>query len=144
MGLRRRSREAAVQAVYMCDFHNTWDSARVEFCLEHFAISKAVRVYAEILCKGVIENLQKIDSKLTCASEHWSISRMGKVDRAILRVMAYEILFCADVPQNVAIDEAVEVAKSFGSDESPNFINGVLDRLAALQRQQEPLRANAS
>jgi transcription antitermination protein NusB len=141
MGLRRQSRESAVQAVFMCDFLGKWDSSQVDFCFTHFGITKGVRDYAEKLSRGVIENLSDIDSKLTCASENWSITRMSRVDRAILRVIAYEIMFDGQVPHNVAIDEGIEIAKRFGSDESPNFVNGVLDQLATLcPRPNEPTK----
>ena len=132
MGLRRQSREAAVQAVFMCDFLSKWELEHMIFCFDHFGTTKSVRAYAEALARGVIENLQSIDSKITCSSEHWSITRMGRVDRAILRVAAYELICLPDVPRSVAINEAIEIAKRFGADESPNFVNGVLDRLAHL------------
>ncbi len=133
MGVRRQAREAAMQAVYMCDFIGKWHQQDSEFCFEHFDVAKAARPYGLDLTKGVIENLAKIDSKLTVASENWSLSRMGRVDRAILRVAAYEILFLDDIPINVGINEAIEIAKRYGSDESANFVNGVLDRVASIR-----------
>ena len=138
MGVRRQAREAALQALYMCDFLGNWDTGNISFCFDHFGISKAARPYAEDLCLGTIANLANIDSKITCASERWSINRMGRVDRSILRLAAYEILKLKDVPDNVAIDEAIEIAKRFGAEDSPMFINGVLDRIASnLSRQVE-------
>lgn len=131
MGLRRQAREVALQGVFMCDFHAKWSTKQLEFCFDHFGVLKTVRPYAERLAHGVIENISKIDSELTRASEHWSITRMSRVDRSILRVAAYEILFLDEVPHSVAINEAIEIAKRFGSDESPSFVNGVLDKLAA-------------
>jgi transcription antitermination protein NusB len=134
MGLRRQSREAAVQAIYMCDFLGKWDFSHVQFCFTHFSVPKSVRAYAENLSRGVLDNIVKIDSRITSASENWSITRMSRVDRSILRVVAYEIMFIDDVPHSVAINEAIEIAKRFGADESPNFINGVLDKLATICR----------
>ncbi len=130
MGLRRQAREVALQGVFMCDFLSKWEDGQIAFCFDHFGILTTVRPYAERLAAGVVQNISKIDSELTCASEHWSISRMSRVDRGILRVAGYEILFLEDVPHSVAINEAIEIAKRFGSDESPSFINGVLDKLA--------------
>src|SRR5262245_47927065 len=130
MGLRRQAREVALQGVFMCDFLSKWEEGQLAFCFDHFGFLAAVRPYAERLATGVVENISKIDSELTCASEHWSISRMSRVGRGILRVAAYEILYLEDVPHSVAINEAIEIAKRFGSDESPSFINGVLDKLA--------------
>ena len=118
----------------MCDFLTEWSADSSEFCLEHFAVLKNVRPYASQLCGGVVDNLAKIDSSLTCASEHWSLNRMGRVDRSILRVAAYELIFLSDIPVNVSINEAIEIAKRFGSEESPQFVNGVLDRVASMVR----------
>lgn len=136
MGVRRQAREGALQALFMCDFLGDWDSETVLFCLDHFSSPKAARAYTERLCNGVIENKIKIDAELTCASENWSLSRMGRVDRAILRVATYEIVCLEDIPINVAINEAIEVAKRFGADESPQFVNGVLDKVAQTMRTQ--------
>jgi len=134
MGVRRQAREAALQAIFMCDFLGEWSAEAAEFCLEHFAVLKNVRPYAGELCAGVVSNLAKIDGSLTCASEHWSLNRMGRVDRSILRVATYELMFLPDIPINVAINEAIEIAKRFGSEESPQFVNGVLDRVASTVR----------
>lgn len=136
MGVRRQSREVAMQALYACDFLGDWNAERAGLCFDHFEISKAVRPYAEEIALGVILNLPKVDSRITCASENWSISRMSRVDRAILRAGTYELLYLREVPQNVVIDEAIEIAKRYGADESPNFINGVLDKLAQLVRSE--------
>jgi len=130
MGLRRQAREVALQGVFMCDFHSKWNREELQFCFEHFGVLKPVQPYAERLALGVIDHISAIDSELTRASEHWSITRMSRVDRSILRVAAYEILLLEDVPHSVAMNEAIEIAKRFGSDESPGFINGVLDKLA--------------
>ncbi len=134
MGVRRQAREAALQALFMCDFISEWNLDTVEVCLDHFGIPKNVHPYSVQLCNGVIAELAKVDSALTCASEHWSLNRMGRVDRAILRLAAYELLFLDDIPVNVAINEAIEIAKRFGSEESRQFVNGVLDRVASSAR----------
>lgn len=130
MGIRRQSRETAVQALFMCDFMNCWSPDDVTNCFEHFQIDNGVREYSELLALGVLDRREEVDAKITSASEHWSISRMGRVDRSILRLATFELVFCRDIPVNVAINEAIEVAKRFGSDDSPTFINGVLDRVA--------------
>ncbi|MFN8389777.1 MAG: transcription antitermination factor NusB [Bdellovibrionota bacterium] len=134
MGVRRQAREAALQALFMCDFISDWSIQAADFCLEHFSIPKSVRPYAAQLCAGVIQNLAKIDSSLTCASEHWSLNRMGRVDRSILRLATFELVFLDEIPVNVAINEAIEIAKRFGAEESPHFVNGVLDRVASLNK----------
>lgn len=134
MGVRRQAREAALQAVFMCDFLSLWSVETSETCLDHFGVIKNVRPFALQLCQGVVENLAKVDSSLTCASEHWSLNRMGRVDRSILRIATYELMFLPDVPVNVSINEAIEIAKRYGSEESPQFVNGVLDRVASMVR----------
>lgn len=118
----------------MCDFLSEWNDTAPDLCLEHFGIPKNVRPYALQLCSGVIEQLPKIDASLTIASEHWSLNRMGRVDRSLLRLAGYELMFLAEIPVNVAINEAIEIAKRYGSEESPQFVNGVLDRVASIVR----------
>jgi len=88
------------------------------------------RAFAVLLMRGATEHLLDIDATIESASAHWTIQRMSRVDRNILRVAAFELKFLPDVPPNVIINEAIEIAKTFGSDESPNFINGVLDQIA--------------
>ncbi len=134
MGVRRQAREGALQALFMCDFTNSWTEEAIRFCFEHFGVASTAQGFATKICDGVIENLAAIDSRLTCASENWSLSRMGRVDRAILRLATFEIVFLDEVPINVAINEAIEVAKRFGAEESPVFINGVLDKVASTIR----------
>ena len=134
MGVRRQAREAALQALFMCDFVSDWNSQTADFCLEHFSIPKSVRPYAAQLCAGVIQHIVKIDASLTCASEHWSLNRMGRVDRSILRLATFELMFLDEIPVNVAINEAIEIAKRYGAEESPHFVNGVLDRVASLHK----------
>ena len=87
--------------------------------------------YAQDLVRGVEQNRIVIDGSLKAAAENWSLGRMPIVDRSILRLAAYEIMFVQDVPTSVAINEAVELAKDFGGeDDSPRFVNGVLGRIA--------------
>ncbi|MCB0322152.1 MAG: transcription antitermination factor NusB [Bdellovibrionales bacterium] len=136
MGVRRQAREGALQALFMCDFLQQWDIDSVRFCFDHFAIPTPAQTFALRLCEGVIEHLAAIDSRLTCASENWSLSRMGRVDRGILRLATFEIVHLDEVPINVAINEAIEIAKRFGAEESPVFVNGVLDKVASTVRSQ--------
>jgi len=89
------------------------------------------------LAKGVERNLSKIDEMIGLTSEHWTVSRMPTVDRNILRVATYELLFTTDVPPSVAINEAVELAKTYGGDDSSKFVNGVLGKIAEQHRAGE-------
>jgi len=89
------------------------------------------RPYADTIVRGVAENLGAIDQKVTSASQNWRLERMSRVDRNLLRLGTWELMFRSDVPRAVIIDEAIELAKSFGTDESSGFVNGVLDRIAS-------------
>jgi N utilization substance protein B len=88
------------------------------------------RSYAEQIVCGVESSLREIDKKIEEASQNWRLMRMSRVDRNLLRLGTWELMFKSDVPRAVIIDEAVELAKSFGSEESSGFVNGVLDRIA--------------
>ena len=130
MGIRRQARELAIQVLFSSDFNNDWNLDLAQSCLEFYCRDKTIIKFANLLITGVIENKINLDSNITKASENWSISRMSRVDRSILRVCSYEIIFLNDVPINVSINEAIEIAKKFGSEDSANFINGVIDRIA--------------
>jgi len=88
------------------------------------------KLYADTVVRGVADNLDGIDKKVTAASQNWRLERMSRVDRNLLRLGTWELMFRSDVPRAVILDEAVELAKSFGTDESSGFVNGVLDRIA--------------
>jgi N utilization substance protein B len=88
------------------------------------------RTFADKLARGVATNLGKIDQLIGTASANWRVERMTRVDRNVLRIGAYELSSCPDIPRAVSIDEAVELAKRFGTEESGSFVNGVLDRIA--------------
>lgn len=93
-----------------------------------------VRAFAERLVCGVAENLEGIDKELNSYSTNWALDRMARVDLAVLRLAAFELIYCLDVPLNVVINEAIELCKRFGTEESPSFINGILDHLAKQHR----------
>lgn len=86
--------------------------------------------FAAELVKGVTENRSAIDELLTAKSKNWSLVRMARVDLCILRIAIFELLYRSDIPKNVTINEAIEVAKKFGTEESPSFVNGILDEIA--------------
>jgi N utilization substance protein B len=89
-----------------------------------------VRGYAEAIVRGTEEHREAVDAEIRRTAEHWVMERMAAVDRNILRLAAYELLFRDDIPPAVAINEALEVAKKYSSSESVSFINGVLDKIA--------------
>ncbi len=127
---RRKARELALQFLFQWDVSGGGDlEARLaQFWEWQHPHSEALR-FAEGLIRGTLDHLREIDGLLAQASEHWTLDRMATVDRNILRYAAYEILFCEEVPEKVAIDEAIEVAKKYGSAESPAFVNGILDQI---------------
>jgi N utilization substance protein B len=86
--------------------------------------------FAAELVKGVTDNRAAIDELLTAKSKNWSLVRMARVDLCILRIAIFELLYRGDIPKNVTINEAIEVAKKFGTEDSPSFVNGILDEIA--------------
>lgn len=129
MGSRRKSREKALQILFQLDFRdNDIETIRREFWSRSEAGQK-VREFADRLVTGTCANREAIDKLIGSTLEHWSISRLASVDRAILRWATYELLYMPDIPPKVTINEAVEIAKTFGTEESGRFINGVLDKI---------------
>jgi N utilization substance protein B len=104
------------------------EAALGKFC-EIFPYQKEIVDYSRFLLVGINKEQQPLDQYIEKASEHWKLSRFTYVDKNILRIGAYEMLFSPDVPPKVAIDEAIELGKKFGSEDSKDFINGILDRI---------------
>jgi transcription antitermination protein NusB len=129
MGARREGREAAVQFLYQRDL-NAGGNAEVlnEFWELRPAVKK-VRDFGLAIAQGVMEHQEDIDARIQKAASNYDLHRIAAVDRNILRIAVYEMLFCPDVPPVVSINEAIEIAKRFGSDDSGRFVNGVLDRI---------------
>jgi transcription antitermination factor NusB len=149
MKSRRACREAALQALYQFDTLGEFSADQLDFFLVHFQSQAQLddddqesRVVADQFCRelvsGVVSNIDAIDEAIARASVNWSVSRMARVDRTIIRLAAYEIMFVDDIPSKVSINEAIEVAKRFSAPEAPTFINGLLDKLAA--QEQKPKR----
>ena len=135
MGLRRQARERAVQALYQLDSVGALAPASAAEPLQSFWQSldpqePEVQALALPLIEGVLANCDEVDRVVEEASQNWRLARMAKVDRNVLRLGAYELLHRADVPPKVAINEAIEIARAYGSEESGAFINGILDRIA--------------
>lgn len=138
MNTRREARETALQALYQCDTLDDWSEDSIALFFERFAppmpeenaLAKSVRLYSLNIIRGVRDNLKLIDRGITSVSQHWSLERMARVDRNLLRLAAYEMRFFPDVPYRVSLNEAIEIAKKFGNADSPRFVNGVLDKLA--------------
>jgi len=131
VGTRREGRELALQALYSLDLNPMETRESLRLLRENSRVGAAVRSFAEGLVAGVVENREALDKIIKEQSTNWSISRMTRVDLNILRIATFELLFRSDIPKNVTMNEAIEVAKKFGSEESPAFINGILDEIAA-------------
>ena len=141
MSSRHDARLWAVQFLFQRDFNDTeLESALSDFWPERKAGAHA-RVFSEALIRGVELYRDEIDERLRKYAEHWSLERMGAVDRNIMRVALFEMLFCKDIPPVVSINEAVDLAKELSGRESGKFVNGILDR--ARQDVDRPARVSA-
>lgn len=152
MRKRTRSREFALQLLYEVDvshcelseaFEDFWkDRSDLELSNDEKAAIELdkkdldVRQYTESIVNGAIEKLPQIDAMIEKFTEHWDIKRMAYVDRNILRLATYELLFVQDIPIKVAINEAVELAKRYGEADSSKFVNGILDKIAKTECQK--------
>lgn len=126
-GRRRRSRELALQLLYQNDLAGTSPEEMFRYTEEYVEAGPEVQEYASRLVLGTLARRDEIDAKLSEQSEHWRLGRMPAVDRNLLRVALYELLYEDDTPDAVVIDEAVEIAKKFSTPSSGPFVNGVLD-----------------
>ena len=136
--MRRKGRECALQLLYQMDMQGLLDAdvhgddikdAVTSFWDSFEAVEDEDRDYAERLVEGVLRELTELNGLIEGASHRWKLERMAQVDRNLLRIAAFEIHFCPDIPRSVSINEAIEVAKRFSGSESYAFINGILDNL---------------
>ena len=130
MGKRSKSREIALQVLYQIDMSDGDAEEAFDLFWHHFTPSEDLKDFSQHLVRGVYHHREEIDAIIEHYSEHWRLKRMTIVDRNILRSAIYELLFCADVPTKVVLNEAVELGKKFGSNKSGSFVNGILDKVA--------------
>ena len=147
MSLRRQAREIALQILYSLDsaecsfeeaLNNYWQlysddetaGTDANTNIKKSLPPQSVGRFAAFLVSGTWQHRDEIDEQIKSFSEHWSFVRLAKTDRAILRLTCFELKYCAEIPVKVAINEAVELAKKYGTENSPSFINGVLDGIA--------------
>jgi len=132
MGARREGREAAVQYLYHLDLNSGTASAEsVNEFWDLRPATKKVRDFGMNLAEGVLAHKEAVDERIRQVASNYDVHRIAAVDRNILRIAIYEMLFCPEVPPVVSINEAIEIAKRFGSEESGRFVNGILDRIKA-------------
>ena len=131
MGKRREGREAAVQLLFYWDMNvrQPLEETDLTGFWQLRSANQATKEFATRVAAGVIAEQWTIDEKISRYTANYELKRISAVDRNILRVAIYEMLFCNDVPPIVAINEAIDIAKKFGTEESGKFVNGVLDRV---------------
>lgn len=141
MGSRRRARRYAVQALFQADFHGRTAASSLEhlwsglmdaagFDEDEAAPDSSEIEFTTRLVDGTLENQTDIDALIEKCSTNWRLPRMPLVDRNILRLAAFELMHCQDIPPNVSINEAIELSKHFGTADSRAFVNGIVDRMA--------------
>ena len=130
---RRKAREYALQILFQLDIRKEKPSAVVlkRFWAEYDP-DEEVKAFSEEIIKGTYKHLTRINELLHQCAKNWSLDRMAVVDRNVLRMAVYEILYRIDIPTSVTINEAIEIAKKYGTEESGSFVNGILDRAARL------------
>jgi N utilization substance protein B len=126
---RSRAREVALQLLFQHDYNPVVPRSAIEQLAQDRLKVDDLKAFCLRLYDGVGEHLAEIDRRLTEAAENWRLPRMAAVDRNVLRLGAFEVLYTPETPPEVALNEAIELARRYGSAESPAFVNGVLDRL---------------
>ncbi|MHC1727075.1 MAG: transcription antitermination factor NusB [Syntrophobacteraceae bacterium] len=137
MGQRRKSREVALQMLYQLEMTGLAPHEVIELFYELASgdedkkadIPISARPFAEKIVSGVYLHRDEIDKMIVAASENWRIERMSIIDRNVLRIAVFEMLYCLEIPPKVSINEAIDLGKTFGSPDSGAFINGILDHL---------------
>ncbi|MEJ2728017.1 MAG: transcription antitermination factor NusB [Deltaproteobacteria bacterium] len=129
MGVRRRARELSMQALFYMDANQDASPQMLERFCENFPPPKKVRPFFMKLVNGVLKAKPQIDTLIERFSRNWSVQRMACVDRNVMRIAVFEMLFCSDIPPKVSINEAIDIGKKFGTEDSGAFINGIIDSI---------------
>ena len=129
MGTRRQAREIAMQALFYMDLRNDVSIEMLEHFCGNFRPSKKTQPFFLKLVNGVLGAKGELDALIERFSKNWDINRMSCVDRNVMRIAVFELIYCADIPPKVSINEAVDVGKKFGTEESGAFINGIMDSI---------------
>lgn len=134
---RRQSRESAMQVLYQVDVGKMAVDEALRNTQENFVLAESDFEFASQLVYGTLEKMEELDKTIAGHSREWQLERMAAVDRNILRLAMYEMLYVNDIPPSVSINEAVELAKRFGGKDSGKFINGILGAFARRVRETE-------
>jgi N utilization substance protein B len=138
MTRRTRGREIALQVLYLLEQNPGVDPAEIERFIERRLREPRLRTFARALVDGVRQHQPEIDALISRVAENWRLDRMAAIDRNILRLGAFEMLYCPDMPPKVAINEALELAKRYSTAQSSRFVNGILDRLQGAEPTPAP------
>jgi N utilization substance protein B len=139
MGYRRRSRELAMQALFYIDMQKEDPKEMAQLFINDFKPSRKTLDFFWKLINGVIEQKDKIDALIEQTSNNWKVSRMACIDRNIIRIGVYEILYLNDIPSKVTINEAIDIGKRYGTEDSGAFINGVLDSIRKFSEHEKEM-----
>lgn len=128
---RRLARETALQVLFQRDLTKEplIIAEEVQRWAKEFVVPEPSKDFAQELVEGTIAHQDEIDQTIASFAQDWTINRMATVDRNVMRLATYEIFFCSDIPGRVSLNEAIELAKRFGGEESAKFVNGILDRI---------------
>lgn len=129
MGKRRSSRELALKFLYQTEFNEGDFEAQLDGFWSGVSIQDDIRIFTKDLVEQTLNHKEEIDRMLMRYSQNWTLDRMPVIDRNILRLGVGELLFSPNIPPKVVINEAVEIAKKYGNEESPDFVNGILDKI---------------
>ena len=134
MRLRSKARAVALSLLYQTEITKADFHQALRNYLENYPQKQEVIDFASLLVEGVVKNSSSINSSIKKYAKNWEISRMAVIDRSILRIGCFELLFLKDIPPKVAINEAIELAKRFGDIDSPRFVNGILDKIYKIEK----------
>lgn len=141
MGKRRQARVLAFSLLYQLEFHPDDAEEAIKAFWKDHPVPPEVEAFANELVQGTLKHWEVIDQILAEHAEHWTLPRMALVDRNILRLATYELLWRDDIPEKVAINEAIELAKTYSTEDSGRFVNGILDKIKALRGRPLPTPA---
>lgn len=139
MGKRRKARENTLQILFQLEFNDPQPEKVLNLFWKSRRASNEIKDYSSWLVKGIISHKKEIDNIIQSVSEHWRISRMAVVDRNVLRIAVFELLFEENIASAIIINEAIEIAKKYSSMEAATFVNGILD---AIRKEIDTLRTS--
>ena len=129
MGVRRDGREAAVQFLFSKDINNDISLDDYDSFFSLCTAKERAKVFAKELLVGILQNKESIDEKIEAHVDNFQLNRLSAIDRNVLRLAIFEMMHCEDIPAAVCINEAIEISKRFGTEDSGSFVNGVLDKI---------------